>query len=596
MINNEINKKIALKLKILPSSSGCYFFKDINEKIIYIGKAKNLKNRIKSYFTGAHNQKTTLLVSNIFDFDFVLTNNEQESLILELNLIKQHRPKYNILLIDDKTYPYIRIIDEKNPRLEIIRTIHKLKDKNVFGPFPDSYSARQVLTLLNQLYPLRKCKNIPTKPCIYYHMNNCLAPCINLINKHQYDQSIKEIIAFFKGNNTLLINSLTNKMNIASENLNFEQAIEYNSLIKAIEDISIKQIVNLNDGAKRDIIGIAFNDDLLSIQILKMIDGKISATFNEVIQYINDPISSSIDFLNQYYLNNFFPKELLLSSSFDINDLNNNLNFDEKKLDLVIPKIGDKKKLVELATLNATNNLNNYHQLYLNKEDAINDGIDELSNLVGFNVYHLEAFDNSHLFGISPISAMITFKNKQFIKKDYRTYKLQSTTNDDLKAVYEVVTRRYSKIKPQNINPCDLILIDGGLNQVIQANKALADLGLNILCCGLIKDETHKLSGIILFNEKIILNRRSALYKLLAKISDEVHRFALSFHVKSRNKQTYASILDNIPGLGPKKRGILLTTFNSLSEIYNASFDTLKKNGIDEKLAIKIKEALKDAC
>jgi excinuclease ABC subunit C len=570
------------KLALLPTEPGCYLMKNDKDEVIYVGKAKNLKNRVKSYFTGAHNEKTTRLVAEIRDFSYVLTNSERESLILEMNLIKQYLPKYNIRLMDDKTYPYIEITDEKYPKLEVVRQ-KDMKGK-VFGPYPNVYSARETVRLLNRLYPLRKCDTLPKKACLYYHIGQCLAPCE--FKDVSYKETISEISMFLKGDTKNVLNKLQTEMEHASELMQYEKAIEYRDMISHIESTTGKQIINLNDFKDRDAISFAYNNDDIAIQILVMRQGKIVDNHQIVFQYVGEHMESVVTYLEQYYEMQT-PDELLFSPRFDESEITE--IFGKKAL---FPQKGDKKKLVDMATKNADYDLEHYFMLYRHQAEKKQKALDELADLIKHEVRHIEIFDNAQLFGTAPISALVVFKEGEFDKKNYRKYHLQTTTNDDYQAMREVTYRRYQKLLVENLDMPDLILVDGGKGQLNAAKEVLLELGLHIPIAGLKKNQRHTLEALIYEDQVIQLLKQTDLYKLLLKISEEVHRFAIDFHRKTRTKKANTSYLDTIKGIGKARKKLLLSHFTSIQAIKDATPEELKELGIPENVIKHIKEDL----
>lgn len=572
------------KIALLPTEPGCYLMRNEEDQVIYVGKAKNLKNRVKSYFTGAHNEKTTRLVSEIRDFSYVLTNSEHESLILEINLIKQYLPRYNIRLVDDKTYPYIEITDEAYPKLEVVRQKELIKGK-VFGPYPNVYGARETVRLLNRLYPLRKCETLPKKACLYYHIGQCLAPCIH--KDVDYKDTISEIQRFLKGDTKDVLKRLEEEMAKASEDLAYEKAIEFRDMILHIESTTEKQIINLNDFKDRDAISFAFSKDDISLQILMMRSGKIIDHHQIVFSYVGDVMDAVLSYLQQFY-EDHMPDELIFSERFNWLDIEP--HFGKKAL---IPQKGDKKKLTDLASKNADYDLEHHYMLYRHKEETKQKALDDLSELIHHQVRHIEIFDNAQLFGTAPISALVVYKDGAFDKKSYRKYHLQTTTNDDYQAMKEVTYRRYQKLLvEQGVFP-DLILVDGGKGQLNAAQEVLNDLGLNIKIAGLKKNQKHTLEALVYQNQVMPLLKQSEIYKFLIKLSEEVHRFAIDFHRKTRDKQSIKSPLDDIPGIGDKRKKAILSHFKSIEDIKEASLETLKSLGIPESIATKIKEGLK---
>ncbi len=557
--------------------------RDQHDEVIYVGKAKNLKNRVKSYFTGAHNEKTTRLVSEIRDFSYVLTNSEHESLILEINLIKQYLPKYNIRLVDDKTYPYIEITDEKHPRLEVVRQKELTKGR-IFGPFPNVYSARETVRLLNRLYPLRKCETMPKKACLYYHIGQCLAPCIK--KDVDYKDILLDIQKFLKGDTKDVLKRLNEDMLDASEKMQFEKAIELRDMIRHIEATTEKQIINLNDFKDRDAISYAFSKDDISIQVLMMRQGKIIDHHQVIFSYVGEPIDSVLSYLQQFY-ESTTPDELIFSDRFTWDEIEP--HFGKKAL---IPQKGDKKKLTELATKNADYDLEHHFMLYRHKDEQLKKALDDLSEIFNANIKHIEVFDNAQLFGTAPISALIVYKDQGFEKKSYRKYHLQTTTNDDYQAMKEVTYRRYQKLLVEDGPFPDLILVDGGKGQLSAAKEVLTSLGLDIHIAGLKKNKQHTLEALVVNNEVIPLLRQSEIYKFLLKLSEEVHRFAIDFHRKTRNKQAIKSPLDDIKGIGEKRKKLILKHFKTMEDMKNATIEDYQNLGIPLEIAKKIKEVL----
>lgn len=555
--------------------------KNKNEDVIYVGKAKNLKNRVKSYFTGAHNEKTTRLVVEIVDFSYVLTNSEQESLILEINLIKQYAPKYNIRLTDDKTYPYIELTQEEHPKLQVVRK--KQPKGRIFGPYPNVYAARETVRLLNSIYPLRKCDTMPKKVCLYYHIGQCLGPCEYKVDYKDY---VDQIIKFLKGDTKEVLNRLKSEMEKASILMNYEKAIDYRDMINHIESTTEKQIINLNDYKDRDAISYAYNTDDIAIQILKMRQGKIVDHEQVIFSYINDHKDTLLSYLQQYY-ETYTPDELLFSERFDLDELIT--LFGQK---VFIPLRGDKKKLVDLASKNADYDLEHHYMLYRHKQEKTQKALDDLSQILGKNIKYIEIFDNAQLFGTAPISACIVYRNQDFDRKSYRKYHLKTTTNDDYQAMKEVTYRRYQKLLVEGMQLPDLILVDGGKGQINAAKEMLDLLNLDVKLAGLKKNKKHQLEALIYLDMEYPLLKNSELYQLLLSVSEEVHRFAIAFHRKTRDKQSNQSFLDDIKGIGPKRKLKLLTYFKSIEEIRQASDETLSELGLPNDVIQQLKEVI----
>lgn len=570
------------KLQLLPTDPGCYLMKDEQDSVIYVGKAKNLKNRVKSYFVGAHNQKTTKLVSEIVDFSYVMTRTEHESLILEMNLIKQYSPKYNIRLMDDKTYPYIELTKEKYPKLQIVR--RKKPKGRLFGPYPNAYAARETVRLLNRIYPFRKCDTLPKKACLYYHIGQCNAPCI--FDDVDYKDDIESVIRFLKGDTKEVLQLLKGEMQKASDFLQFEKAAEYRDMISHIEQTTEKQIINLNDYKDRDVVGFAHDKEDIAIQILMIRQGKMIDQHQIVFAYVGDPMEAIYNYLMQFYeLQNI--DEILLSHHFSQEEAS--IYFGTKA---VIPKIGDKKKMVDLAIKNAAYDLKHYHMLYRHKDEQKQEALDHLSSMINHKIKRIEVFDNAQLFGTAPISAMIVFDQLKFEKKSYRKYHLKTAINDDYQAMREVTYRRYQKMLIEQSKSPDLILIDGGKGQVNAAQEVITSLGLNIAVAGLKKNQKHQLEALVFQNEVIPLLKNSQTYKLLLELSEEVHRFAITFHRSTRDKIAHQSYLDGIKGIGPKRKSLILKNFKSIEEIKKASFKQLKEIGLPDETIKALKGAI----
>jgi excinuclease ABC subunit C len=574
--------KLKNKIALLPTEPGCYLMKNEADEVIYVGKAKNLKNRVKSYFTGAHNEKTTRLVQEIRDFNYVLTNSERESLILENNLIKQYLPKYNIRLVDDKTYPYIEVTEEKYPKIQVVRQ-KELKGR-LFGPYPNVYAARETVRMLNRLYPFRKCETLPKKACLYYHIGQCLAPCIH--QNVDYQDTIKDITKFLKGDTKDVLVKLNSEMMSASDAMQYEKAIEFRDIINYIEQTTEKQIINLNDFTDRDAISYAYSKDDIAISILMMRQGKIIDHHQVVFAYVSEVMDAVLSYLQQFY-ESMIPDELLFSDRFTLDDVE---PFFGKKV--VIPQKGDKKKLTDLASKNADYDLEHHFMLYRHKDEKRQKALEDLSELIHHDVKHIEIFDNAQLFGTSPISAMVTFKNGDFDKKSYRKYHLQTTTNDDYQAMKEVTYRRYQRLLVENQEMPDLILVDGGKGQLNAAQEVLNELGIEIKIAGLKKNQKHTLEALVFQGEVIPLLKQSEIYKFLLKLSEEVHRFAITFHRETRKKKAHASLLDDIKGLGDKRKKLLLSHFKSIDQLKEATVEDFIKLGIPKAVAQAIKEEI----
>ncbi|MCM3316926.1 excinuclease ABC subunit UvrC [Rummeliibacillus stabekisii] len=581
-----MNDLIKQKLAILPDQPGCYLMKDRQGTIIYVGKAKVLKNRVRSYFTGSHNGKTQRLVSEIEDFEYIVTSSNKEAFILELNLIKLHDPKYNIMLKDDKTYPYIKITNEKNPRLLIVRKVKKDKGK-YFGPYPNAYAATETKKLLDRLYPYRKCQNMPNRVCLYYHLGQCLAPCVKDIEKETYRQMTAEITNFLNGGHNAVKKDLEQKMIAASEKLDFERAKEYRDQIAHIEAVMEKQKITTNDFTNRDVFGFAVDKGWICVQVFFVRQGKLIERDVSLFPTYGEPEEEFLTFVGQFYEKNehIQPKEVLLPKGVDGDILQEVL---EAKV--LIPQKGKKKELVDLASKNAQIAISEKFQLIERQEQRTIGACEELGNAMNITApLRIEAFDNSHIFGADTVSAMVVFIDGKPNKKEYRKFKIQSANaHDDYGAMKEVIRRRYSRVLKEGLPLPDLLVTDGGKGQMEIARSILEDeLGLDIPIAGLAKDDKHQTSQLLYGNppEIIPLKRTSEAFYLLQRIQDEVHRFAITFHRSLHEKNAITSILDEIPGVGPKRKQQLLKHFGSIKKIKEADIEAFREAKVPEKLA-----------
>ncbi|MGL4949392.1 MAG: excinuclease ABC subunit UvrC [Anaeroplasmataceae bacterium] len=587
-----MNEDIKLKLELLPNDPGCYLMKNKDNKIIYVGKAKNLKNRVRSYFTGAHNNKTTRLVEDITSFDYIITNSEVESLVLESNLIKQHDPKYNILLTDDKSYPYILLTNDKHPRLLVVRNPKSKKlNGKIFGPYPNVFAARKTCELLNRLYPLRKCNKIPKQACLYYHMHQCLGPCI-IDEEFDYSLYKKDITSFLNGNSKEIIKQLEFQMEESSKNLEFEKAIEFRNLLDYLNTTLSDQTITISDTQSKDIIGFKIDEDSISICVLYMRNGKIVQNYFSIFPIV-DEINIMIEsILIQLYENkSLIPKEIIIDKYIDSEVIEQFLN-----TKIIIPIKGSKKDLLDLANKNATENLIKNKLLYKNKVLKKFETIESLANLLNIDTpYHIEAFDNSNLFGEYPVSAMVVYKNGKPSKKDYRKYHIKTVKGaNDYESMKEVIYRRYLKLKLEDLPFPDLIIMDGATIQVNACLEVLKLLNLNINVIGIKKDINHKANSIIYNNEEYKIEKNSDIYLFISNVSQTVHDFAISFFRSTKVKGMFSSRLDGIKGLGPKKKELILKHFLSIDKISNATTEEFKEIGINEELSNLIKEHLKE--
>lgn len=677
-------EQIRHKLALLPDMPGCYLMKNSEGTIIYVGKAKVLKNRVRSYFIGSHNGKTQRLVADIRDFEYIVTGSNMEALILECNLIKKHMPRYNVLLKDDKTFPYLKITNEKHPRLEVTRRV--LKDKaKYFGPYPNSYAAHQTKKLLDRMYPLRKCGVMPKEVCLYYHMGQCLAPCVKDVGKEQYDEISQEIGSFLSGGHEEIKKDLQRKMQEAAEDLYFERAKELRDQVIAIDAIMEKQKITMADARDRDVFGFAIDKGWMCVQILYMRQGKMIERHVSTFPFYGEAYSDFMSFVTQYYSDNpalpqeillpEMPKELMddgdavdlagadnanttdhvqaavtaesaqeeqqskanpaaesasqvaeMRTAYETNpaaDGNNGLadaavtpnaklpsemedpsqmaaSLQEwLEIKVHIPQRGLKRQMITMALDNARVALEEKFRLIERNEERTSKASEGLGRWIGLEqLRRIEAFDNSNIQGTNPVSAMIVFTDGKPDKKEYRKYKVRSVEGpDDYETMREVIRRRYERVLKENLTQPDLIVVDGGKGQISAAVDVLEnELGLYIPVCGLVKDAKHKTSQLMIGSppEVIALPRDSQEFYLLQRIQEEVHRFAISFHREQRGKSMVTSRLDAIPGIGEKRRKLLLKHFGSLRKIKEASVEDFRPLSIGDKLANQIIAALRD--
>ncbi|HDR4421379.1 TPA: excinuclease ABC subunit C [Bacillus cereus] len=583
------------KLAILPDQPGCYLMKDKQGTVIYVGKAKVLKNRVRSYFTGSHDGKTLRLVGEIVDFEYIVTSSNLEALILELNLIKKHDPKYNIQLKDDKTYPFIKITAEKQPRLLITRNVKKDKGK-YFGPYPNAQSAHETKKLLDRMYPLRKCSNMPDKVCLYYHMGQCLAPCVKEVTEEQNKEIVDEIIKFLNGGHKEVRSELETKMYEASEKLEFERAKELRDQIAHIDAIMEKQKMIMSDLVDRDVFGYAVDKGWMCVQVFFVRKGKLIERDVSMFPIYDEPEEGFLTFIGQFYENSshFKPKEIVVPGSIDSELVERFLEVEATQ-----PKRGKKKDLVELANKNAKIALEEKFYLIERDEERTIKAVENLGKQLGIETpYRIEAFDNSNIQGTNPVSAMIAFIDGKPAKKEYRKYKIKTVQGpDDYESMREVVRRRYTRALKESLPLPDLIIIDGGKGHLAAVSDVLEnELGLYIPMAGLVKDDKHKTSHLIIGDppEPVMLERNSQEFYLLQRIQDEVHRFAITFHRQLHGKSVIQSALDDIPGIGDKRKKVLLKHFGSLKKMKEASVTEFVEAGMPKNVAETIYTYLAD--
>lgn len=581
-----MNDLLKEKIAILPENPGCYLMKDRQGTVIYVGKAKVLKNRVRSYFTGSHDGKTQRLVSEIMDFETIITSSDIEALILELNLIKQYDPKYNVMLKDDKSYPYLKITAERHPRLIITRRVKKDKGK-YFGPYPNAHAASETKKLLDRIYPYRKCQTLPNQSCLYYHLGQCLAPCIHEVEEETYKEMIANITRFLNGGYKEVKKELTAKMTEAAQALEFERASEYRDQITNIEMVMEKQSMTMNDFTDRDIFGYAVDKGWMCVQVFFVRQGKLIERDVSIFPIYQDPEEELLTFIGQFYRqsDHLIPQEILLPPKIDRTIVKQLLH-----VPVFVPQRGKKKDLVQLAMKNAKLSLAEKFQLIERQEERTIGACEELGDAMNISIpLRIEAFDNSHTHGVEPVSAMVTFLDGKPSRKDYRKYKTKTAAqHDDYGAMREVVRRRYIRVLNENLPLPDLVLIDGGKGQIEVAREVIEDeLGLPIPIAGLAKDDKHQTSELLYGNppEVIPLKRSSEAFYLLQRIQDEVHRFAITFHRQRRGAKAITSSLDNIPGIGPKRKMALLQHFGSVKQIQAANQKELQQAGLPMSVA-----------
>ena len=588
-----MNELIKHKLELLPDSPGCYLHKDKNGTIIYVGKAKNLKNRVRSYFHGSHNTKTDLLVSEIEDFEYIVTSSNTEALLLEINLIQENMPKYNIKLKDDKSYPYIKITDEVYPRLLITRQVKK-NDGLYFGPYPDSGAATEIKRLLDRLFPFKKCTNPANKVCFYYHLGQCNAHTICHTDKAYWDGLKEDVKNFLNGKDNKIVDGLRDKMQTAAAQMEFERAAEYRDLIEAIGLLRTKQRVIHQDMKDRDIFGYAVDKGWMCVQVFFVRNGKLIQRDVNMFPYYNEPEEDFLTYIGQFYQDkkHLLPKEIFIPKDID-EDLVQAL----AKSKVIKPQRGEKKQLVNLATKNARVSLQQKFDLLEKDIRKTHGAIENLGDLLNIpKPVRIEAFDNSNIQGTSPVSAMVVFVNGKPSRKDYRKFKIKTVVGpDDYTSMREVIYRRYSRVLKDGLTPPDLIVIDGGQGQVNVAREVIEDkLGLDIPIAGLQKNDKHQTHELLFGNplQVVPLPRQSEEFFLLQRIQDEVHRFAITFHRQVRSKNSFSSKLDGISGLGPKRKQLLMKHFKNLTNIQKASIDDIVNCGIPRTVAENIQTTL----
>ena len=578
------------KLLLLPQKPGCYLMKNKDGNIIYVGKAKKLKNRVNSYFRGKHYGKTAKLVSEIYDFEYIVVNSEIESLILEINLIKKYDPKYNILLRDDKSYPYIELTDEKVPTLRVIRNINrKKKAKYLYGPYPNVTAARSTVNLLNRIYPLRKCNTYQKRPCLYYHIGECMGYCSHNVDVNKINDMRNEIIKFLKGDHSIVTSKLKEKMEHESELLHYEKAKEYKDLLDYINITLTNQEVK--DNVDRDIFGYYFDKGYLSIQVFFIRGSKIVERKSKIFDIVDSVGEELTRYIARFYTELNKPKEVLVPSEVDDILLSEYLDINVKK-----PVKGEKLKLVNMACDNAKISLNEKFELIKKNEEKTILANDELREILNLDkLSRIEIFDNAHLFGTYNVSGMVVFIDGSPSKNNYRKFKISVDTNDDYGTMREVIYRRYFRVLKDNLERPDLIIVDGGIGQINVARSVIDSLCLNIPVVGLKKDDKHSTSALLAFDpiEEVKIDKKSNLFYLLERMQDEVHEFTINYHKQIRSKGSLSSILDNVDGIGEKRKKELLKKYKTINKIVEAPLEELD-NILPKNVSVNLKQFLEE--
>lgn len=579
------------KLKTIPHLPGSYQMRNINNTVIYVGKAKDLYKRVNSYFKGNVTGKTAKMVSEVVDFTYITTSTEQEAFILELNLIKEYDPKYNILLKDDKSYPYIEYISKPYPKLKVSRYLRvKKKDKKLlFGPYPNAYAARKIVNLINRLYPLKKCEGMPKNVCLYFHIGECLGYCEKNVNQKALENMEKEILEFLRGNDKILIDKIIKKIEMFSNNLNFETALELKKELDYIKVVLDKQKVELHDYINRDVIGFDALDGIVSVQILFIRNGKIIGGNNDKFYLMSDLEDEVNSYILKYYERHEIPKEILVEDNLNSEIISNILN-----TKVYVPIKGKKKNLVEMAHVNAKISLEQEMTIIKNDEKRSILANEELRKLLNLDVLdRIDSFDNSNLFGTFAVSGMVVFKNGKPAKNEYRKYKVSVDKNDDYNTMREVIYRRYYRCMVEKLEMPDLILVDGGINQINACKSILDELHLPIKVCGLRKDDHHRTNELIDGDtlEVIKIPRMSDVFHYLTRIQDEVHRYTINYHKQIRSKGSIASVLDNIEGIGKVRKKELIKKYGGIKKMKEASIEELSEI-IPENVAKNLKKYL----
>ncbi len=581
------------KLSLVPQKPGCYLMKNKDGNIIYVGKAKKLKNRLSSYFRGTHFGKTAKLVSEIVDFDYMVVNTEMEALILENNLIKQYDPKYNILLRDDKSYPYIELTNDNVPRLTIVRSINRKKNLNhLYGPYPNVTAARNTVNLLNRMYPLRKCTTYNKKPCLYYHINQCLGYCTNEVPQEKIEAMRHDIIKFLKGDHSLITDKIRKEMLEESELMHYEKAQELKELLDYIEIVLTKQQVEMGDMVDRDVFGFYSDKGYLSIQVFFIRGSKLIGKHSKIFPLIDDLYDSITSYITKFYDKDIIkPKEILVPNGLDIDLISQYLN-----VKVLSPIKGNKKKITDMAVNNAKILLNEKFELIKKDEEKTTLANEELRTILKLpKLDRIEIFDNSNLFGNFNVSGMVVYIDGKEAKNEYRKYKITVDKNDDYGTMREVIYRRYFRVLKDNLQRPDLIIVDGGVGQIHIAREILETLNLDIMVVGLKKDDKHTTSKLLAFDPiiEIDIDKNSDLFHYLERMQDEVHNYTINYHKQLRSKGSLESVLSNISGIGEKRRIMLLKKYKSINKLKELSIEELEKS-LPSEVAINLYNYLQE--
>ena len=582
--------KFKEKLSLVPHKPGSYQMLDKNGTIIYVGKAKDLNKRLHSYFNRTHTGKTAKMVSLIDDFKYVVATSEIEAFIIEINLIKEFKPKYNIMLMDDKSYPYIEYISKPYPRLKISRylNIRKKDNKMLFGPYPNAFAAKKIVNLINRLYPLKKCEGNPKELCLYYHIGECLGYCVNSIDKNKVFEMEEEILSFLRGNDDILRNKIMEKINQYSEALNFEMALELKKELEYIDIVLSKQKVELHDFVNRDVISYYVENGYISIEILFIRNGKLLNHKNSIYPLNLDILDEVENYIAQFYLKHEIPKEILVPEELSRDNIASLVN-----TNILAPQKGIKKGIVKMAYDNAKLNLKNkFEEIQKDEKRTINanEELRELLNLE--NLDRIDIFDNSNLFGSFAVSGMVVYEEGKPAKNEYRKYKVSVDVNDDYNTMKEILYRRYQRALVEKTKMPDLIIVDGGENQIRAALDTLAMLRLNIKVVGLKKNDKHRTNDLIDSDlSSIPLDRTSNVFHYLTRMQDEVHRFTITYHRQLRSKGSISSILDDIDGIGSVRKKALIKRFGSVLKMQQASLVELDEI-LPHEVSVNLKKYL----